>query len=97
MSDDSRVPAPPVIDYDAAVNKLAARRRWTQAALTRFMKDKDAASFDDVASHVHGDNDKTKRPVPKKAERTSESLAELGCPVSFRLAGGMMRKEIIPE
>jgi hypothetical protein len=87
----------PAIDYDAVANKLAAQRKSTQAALVQFMKDKGAAPFDDVAYIVHGDSNASEKAVAKNAERTSDSLAVLGCPVSFRLAGGLMHKEISPE
>jgi hypothetical protein len=90
-------PEAPAIDYDTVANKLAAQSKGKQAALVRFMRDKDAAELQDVADRVHGDAHASEDAMGKNAERTSESLAEMGCPLSFRVAGGMMHKTISPE
>jgi hypothetical protein len=61
------------------------------------MRDKDSALLQDVAEEVHGDPDTSEKAMRKNANRTSESLAELQSRLSFRVAGGMMHKEINHE
>jgi hypothetical protein len=87
----------PAIDYDALAAKLAAQGKGNQAALVRFMKDKDFAQVEDIADVVHGDAQVSEKAISKNARCTNESLVALKSPLSFRVAGGMMHKKISPE
>ncbi len=94
---DAATPEAPAIDYDALIVELAKQSKRTQAALVRFMKDKNAAEIVDIADKVHGNSDVTEEAMAKNARETTASLVGLGSRLSFRVAGGMMHKEISPE
>jgi hypothetical protein len=87
----------PATDYDALADQLAKPGMSNQAALVRFMKNKTAADVEEIAEKVHGNSDVSEGAIAKNARRTSESLAEMGVPLSFRVARGMIHKEISPE
>jgi hypothetical protein len=90
-------PKAATIDYDALANDLASQRKTTQAALVRFMKDKNAAPLQDVAERVHGNAQTSDKAMGKNARETSNSLAALGSRLAFRAAGGIMHTKISPE
>jgi len=88
---------PDGIDYDKLATALAKQRKAIPAALVRYMRDKVSALLEDVAQAVHGDPDTSEKAMSKNANRTSEALAELQSRLWFRVAGGMMHKEINRE
>jgi hypothetical protein len=92
----SKAPPPP-IDYEALATELRKRGRGTQAALVEYMADKPKAEAEKIAKHVHGDPEASDSAMWNNAKRTSDSLAALGSPLSFRFASGWMFREISPE
>jgi hypothetical protein len=92
---EDKVP-PPAIDYEALAAEMRKQRKGTQAALVEYMADKPKAKGEEIAEHVHGDSEASDSRMWNNAKRTSDSLAELGSPLSFRFASGWMFREISP-
>jgi hypothetical protein len=89
--------APPPIDFDALVNALLERRKPTQAALVRFMADRETATAEEVGDKVHGNSEASDKAIRKNARETSDSLAGIGSRLSFRFVSGTMFRKIADE
>jgi hypothetical protein len=92
-----KTPEAPAINYDALANELAKHSKPKQAALVRFMKDKTSEGVQEIAEKVHGNAYVSEEAIAKNARETTASLVALGSRLSFRVAGGMMHKEISPK
>jgi hypothetical protein len=86
-----------VIDYEDIAMELAKQRKSTQAALVRYMRERTAATVEEIAEHVHRDECTSEKAMAMNATRTNDSLAALGVPLSFLLRGGYMHKAVSPE
>ena len=91
---DRGLPPASRVDPVAVLRKSGAR---TRAALVEFMKDRDSATTDEIAHHVHGDDQTTEKAISKNVQRTNESLIEMGFPLRFSLSSGLVFKEKQPE
>jgi hypothetical protein len=107
MAAESRDTAPPAsepsgtvpaaaIDYKAIASDLRKASKPTQAALVEFMADREEATVEDVAKHVHKDDEASEGTIRANARRTNDWLASRGVPLSFRVAGGRVFREISP-
>ena len=91
-------PAAVVADpCDALVGKLRKNRARTQAALLEFMKSRQSAEFQDIALHVHGDDNASDRAIRANLKRTNEALGAEGLPIRFSVGAGFVFKEEKPE
>jgi hypothetical protein len=88
---------PRAIDYETLATELLKQGKPIQAALVGYMADKTKATAEAIAKDVHGDPETSDRAIWNNAKRTSDSLAALGSPLSFRFASGWMFREISPE
>jgi hypothetical protein len=86
---------PPVAKVDP-VAKLRRKGAATQAALVEFMKNRESATFADIARHVHGDDETSDEAIRKNVSRTNDSLIELGIPLRLSVASGYVFKEEQP-
>ena len=66
---------PPAIDYKALAKKLRLDGKSIQAALVKYMADKEEADAEDIAEKVHGDEEASHQAMWNNAKRTSDSLA----------------------
>jgi len=85
------------LDFAALAGELRKARKPTQANLVEYMADKKEATVEDVAEHVHADSETDENAVRANANRTNDSLAELGAPLPFRVASGRVFREISPK
>jgi hypothetical protein len=92
-----KLPGTAQIDYQALADKLRKKKQPLRAELVEFMADKESADVDDIAENVHKDPDTSEDAIRHNANRTSESLRELGSLLFFRLSGGKIHREIRPE
>ncbi len=67
-------------DFAALAAKLRKARKSTQANLVEYMADKREATVEDVAEHVHANAETNEKTRAANANRTNDSLAELGAP-----------------
>ena len=86
-----------LVDYAALAEVLRRQNKGVAARLVEFMADKSSAPCEDVAREVHGDKDTSEQTVRMNARRTSDELAKMGSPVSFRVTTGWVFKDISPE
>jgi len=61
------------------------------------MADRDDATADEIAEHIHQDPDASEKTMRENARRTNQSLAEMNVPLLFRFLGAHMFREINPE
>jgi hypothetical protein len=88
---------PPPIDFIALVNALLFQGKPTQAALVRFMADKETATAEEIGERVHGNPQASDKAIGKNARETSDSLAGLEARLSFRFVSGTMFRRIAKE
>jgi hypothetical protein len=84
-------------DFDALATALRKARKPTQAALVNYMADKRDALAEEIAAHVHGDEETSEDTMRMNARRTNDSLIALGSSLLFRFAAGRMFREISSE
>ncbi len=89
--------AQPPIDFDALVNTLLEQGKPTQAALVRFMADRENATADEVGDKVHGNPEANDKAIGKNARETTDSLAGIRSRLSFRFVSGTMFRKIADE
>ena len=83
--------------YDNLAEKLRKNRARIQAALLEFMKSRESAEFQDIAHHVHGDNDASDGAIRANVKRTNEALEAERLPIKFVVGSGFVFKEEQPE
>ncbi|MGO9601657.1 MAG: hypothetical protein ACLP7Q_27090 [Isosphaeraceae bacterium] len=94
---DQVPPSPrPSIDFQALAIALRKERKSNQAMLVEYMADKEEATAEEIAEHVHGDSETTDKAMWNNADRTTDSLALLDSRLSFRFVSGRMYREISP-
>jgi hypothetical protein len=101
---------PPAVGPDASASKSPTpvelveldnqiRRRWPrrrkQAALVEFMKDRDSASYLEVAKNVYDDDTTGGGAIEQLVLRTNETLVELGASFYFHSGGEYIFKDPI--
>lgn|GEM_PF-5791651 len=84
-------------DPRSIANELRKRRKLKQARLVEYMADRDDATADEIAEHIHQDPDASEKTMRENARRTNQSLAEMNVPLLFRFLGAHMFREINPE
>jgi hypothetical protein len=87
----------PAIDFKALEDALLEQEKPTQAALVRFMADKEVADAEAVGVNVHDNKEASDRRIAKNAQATSDSLAEMGSRLRFHFASGKMHRKISAE
>jgi hypothetical protein len=86
----------PPIDFRALVDALLFQGKTAQAALVRFMADKEAADVQDVGEAVHDDKATSDNTIMKNVQRTNLSLEMMASPLSFHSASGRVFRRIGP-
>ena len=79
------------------MNALLERGRPTQAALVRFMADRETATAEEIGDKVHGNSEASDKAIGKNARETSDSLAGIDSRLSFRFVSGTMFRKIADE
>jgi hypothetical protein len=97
VPDASGSKASPPIDFEALVNALLEREKPTQAALVRFMADRETATAEEIGDNVHGNPEASDKAIGKNARETTDSLAGIGSRLSFRFVSGTMFRKIAAE
>jgi hypothetical protein len=94
----SRIQTPRLsVDFKALVANLRKQGKPLQAKLVEYMADKEEATAEEIAEHVHGEKQTSDSAMWNNADRTTKSLALLGSRLSFRFASGRMYREISPK
>lgn len=83
--------------YDDLIVKLQKGKARTQVALLKFMRDRSRAELQDIAHHVHGDDQTSDAAIRANVKRTNESLESVSLPIKFRIGTGVVFKEELPE
>lgn len=68
-----------------------------RAALVKYMLERESASYQDIAHHVHGDAGATEDAIESNVRNTNKDLVEYGSRLKLRLRGGHVVREISPE
>jgi hypothetical protein len=93
--------APPRHSSDLAPRdpaaELSRQRKPTRAALVAYMKDRDVATYEEIATHVHGNDEMSGDTIRKNVHRTNEDLAVMQSPIRYRCASSSVYKETSPE
>jgi hypothetical protein len=71
-------------------------RAGTQIALVEFMQERESAPFEEIAHHVHGNDETSGAAIRRNVSRTNETLAELKQSINFRTSGSHVIKRIDP-
>jgi hypothetical protein len=90
-------PPPPTSPPVDPLRELRRQRKPTRAALVEYMWDRDSATYEEIATHVHGDVQTSGDAIWKNVQRTNEDLAEMAFPIRYRCASSMVHKETPPE
>jgi hypothetical protein len=85
---------PPAIDYEALATALRKQKKRNPAALVEYMANREEATVQEIARHVHGDPETSDSAIWNNAKRTSDALAAMGSPLWFRFASGRIYREI---
>ena len=90
-------PPPSVAPADHVTRMRKAHPRAScQIALVEYMSNRETASFDDIAHHVHGDGETTGDAVRSNVKRTNEGLAGLEIAVRFECGASHVVKRADP-
>jgi hypothetical protein len=79
------------------VRELRRQGKPNRAALVEYMRDRDSATYEEIAKHVHGDNQTSEATIRKNVERTNEELAAMASPTRYHCASSMVHKKTSPE
>jgi hypothetical protein len=94
---DENTPGNSGIDFMALATALRKQGKNTQAELVEFMADKEEATAEEIAQHVHDQSEMSNSAIWNNAKRTTDSLAQLGSRLSFRFVSSRMYREISPK
>ena len=83
----------PLTVEEAAAATLRKEGRARPAMLIEFMADREAASYDELKEHVHGDRNGPDNSVVSNARRTSQLLERFGSPLRYHASCGVVAKE----
>jgi hypothetical protein len=77
------------------------RRKWPrrklQAALVKYMEDRESASYLEIAKGVHGDDLTDRGAIEQLVMRTNDTLTELHVTITYRYGAEHVYKEVAPE
>jgi hypothetical protein len=82
------------IDFAHIASELRKEKKHTRARLVEFMAGRDEATVEEVAEYVHGDETTSEGAIRANVRRTSDQMAEMGVPLSFKVAGGRVFREV---
>ena len=95
--DQNPPPPRPKIDFKALAAALRKEGKGNQAKLVEYMADKEEATAEEIAQHVHGDSEASDQAMWNNAKRTTDSLALLDSRLSFRFTSGRMYRDDSPK
>ncbi len=93
------VHTPAEIDFKAiaAALRMTGRGRPTQARLVEYMADKEQAAEEDIAEHVHDDEETSTSAIHNNVKRTNRFLETIESRLRFHFRSGIVYREISPE
>jgi hypothetical protein len=96
LSSDEHVPT--IGDrLDDLITALRRSRAAIQASFLEYMKSRDSATTDEIASQVHGDEGTSEGAIRANVKRVNEALGAKGLPIRFRIGSGFVFKDEQPE
>jgi hypothetical protein len=79
------------------VSKSRRRKGGLPTALIDYMKDRESATYDEIAFHLHGDKQASESAIRKNVERANKELGATASPIRYRCGSSTVYKETSPE